>query len=120
MTRAQRTRWDDLDARRYISTKFFDIPTLRLLGLEESVRTFMGIRDIDGLVDKCVRTYPDLVREFLATFAMASEDSFTFRLGGANQAMTFEELKNVFGITGNPSARWSELPRYLHPVTTMV
>lgn len=100
-------RWEKFEERKYCSTKFFDLQLVRALGLEESIRTFMGNGGLGGLVDLAARTYPALVREFLATFEPA-DDGWSFRLNGQRFELSTAGFREAFGITSEPTAGWRD------------
>ena len=63
----QKKKWNELEGRDILSTKFFDVSTLRVLGFEPTVCQLLEKGGLNEFVTKNAPTYPSLVREFLCT-----------------------------------------------------
>ena len=114
MTDREKTRYEIVKNREVFATRFLHIPTLERLGMLESMQSFLDHAGIGNLLGRCAKTYPELTRQFVATFTTESEDhaciGLRFKFNKRKYTVNFSQLQEAFGVSLNPSDQWWDGP----------
>ena len=111
MSSNQKKRWNDLEGRDILSTKFFDVPTLRVLDFEPTVHQLLEKGGLREFVDKNAPTYPSLVREFFSTLKAREVGGIDFRLRGRAYHSDRDRFARAFGVSAEATEYWYRIPK---------
>ena len=101
----QLQRWEGLASRGIVQTHFFDVPTLQALELFDCTQSLFENGGLGEFLEKSALTYPRYLLEFLSTLEQENE-SITCRLNDVERALSFEELRVIFGVSKIPTEGW--------------
>ena len=108
LTTEQKAKWSKLAEMDIVPTKFYDVATLKRLGMFEITKSMFDQAGLSGFLNKNAPTYLRYVLEFLSTLSVHNGNRISFHLNDVERLLSYDELRDILGISRQPTPGWKK------------